>query len=207
MAFKTFIDGNVLTETDLNDYLMRQSVIACTSGSRPSSPVEGMTIYETDTDLLLTYSGSAWVIMAGNRYYVRKPSDETVINSAALQDDDHLFLSVAANAVYELRLRLYINADSAGDFKCGWSVPAGTTMRWTAVDVRVGTTDGRLTESDVMPLVTTGPTTPQSQTIEGSVVTSSSAGTLRLRWAQNGAVAATSAVVQSHSVLQLDRIS
>jgi hypothetical protein len=62
MSFKTFTNGAILTDTDLNDYLMKQVVIVCTSGTRPASPVEGMTIYETDTDRLLVYSGSAWVI-------------------------------------------------------------------------------------------------------------------------------------------------
>lgn len=35
--------------------------IICTSSTRPSAPFEGQTIYETDTDLSLTWSGSAWV--------------------------------------------------------------------------------------------------------------------------------------------------
>lgn len=33
----------------------------CTSTSRPASPFEGQTIYETDTDRLLSYDGSAWI--------------------------------------------------------------------------------------------------------------------------------------------------
>lgn len=62
MAFKTFVAGEVLTAANVNDYLMEQAVIVCTSGTRPSSPQEGMTIYETDTDRQLTWDGSAWVI-------------------------------------------------------------------------------------------------------------------------------------------------
>lgn len=62
MAFKTFTAGEVLTAANVNDYLMEQSVIGCTSGTRPSSPQEGMTIFETDTDRILTWDGSAWVI-------------------------------------------------------------------------------------------------------------------------------------------------
>jgi hypothetical protein len=33
----------------------------CTSESRPTAPYEGQTIYETDTDLVRVWSGSAWV--------------------------------------------------------------------------------------------------------------------------------------------------
>jgi hypothetical protein len=59
MAFKVFTPG-VLTSSDVNTFLMRQAVIVCTSTTRPASPNEGMTIYETDTDLTLQYTGTAW---------------------------------------------------------------------------------------------------------------------------------------------------
>jgi hypothetical protein len=67
VAFKTFTDGVPLPEGDLNDYLMRQCVITTTSGARPSSPTEGMTIYETDTDRLLIYTTATtgWVGATG----------------------------------------------------------------------------------------------------------------------------------------------
>lgn len=61
MAYKTFSEGDVLTASDVNTYLMKQVVIVCTSGTRPFSPVEGMTIYETDTDLLRIHNGSDWI--------------------------------------------------------------------------------------------------------------------------------------------------
>lgn len=63
MAFKTFAVGDVLTASDVNTYLMKQAVIVCTSGTRPSSPPEGMHIYQTDTDSEFVYSGSGWVEM------------------------------------------------------------------------------------------------------------------------------------------------
>lgn len=63
MAIKTFGAGDVLTATDVNTYLMQQAVITCTSGTRPSSPVEGMTIFETDTDRIRTWDGSAWQVV------------------------------------------------------------------------------------------------------------------------------------------------
>lgn len=36
------------------------TVQVTTSGARPSSPAEGMTIYETDTEELLVYTGAQW---------------------------------------------------------------------------------------------------------------------------------------------------
>ena len=56
MAFKTFADAQTLPAADLNTYLMKQAVIVCTASTRPSSPVEGMAVYETDTDKLLIYT-------------------------------------------------------------------------------------------------------------------------------------------------------
>jgi hypothetical protein len=63
VAFKTFVAAATLPASDLNTYLMKQSIIACTSGSRPSSPQDGMPIYETDTDRFLIFDGSAWIRM------------------------------------------------------------------------------------------------------------------------------------------------
>lgn len=60
MGFKTFAAGDVLTASDVNTYLMKQTVIVCTSSTRPT-PVQGMTIYETDTNWVQVYNGSAWV--------------------------------------------------------------------------------------------------------------------------------------------------
>lgn len=60
MAFKTFAPG-VLTSSDINTFLMRQSVITCTAATRPASPNEGMTIFETDTDSFKVYDGANWV--------------------------------------------------------------------------------------------------------------------------------------------------
>lgn len=37
----------------------------CTSSTRPSSPFEGQRIYETDTDKMYRWTGSAWVLTAG----------------------------------------------------------------------------------------------------------------------------------------------
>ena len=73
MPFKTFTPS-VLTSADMNTYLMKQAVITCTSGTRPGSPTEGMTIYETDTDCYATYSGTAWVYILGGVWQAWTPT-------------------------------------------------------------------------------------------------------------------------------------
>jgi hypothetical protein len=64
MVYHTFVSGEVLTAANVMNNLMNQSVIVCTSGTRPSSPVAGMTIFETDTIQYAGYTGAAWVYLA-----------------------------------------------------------------------------------------------------------------------------------------------
>lgn len=56
-------DGSSFTSAFWDDYVREQVVTTCTSGTRPSS-VEGRHIYETDTDRVLFYNGTGWVILA-----------------------------------------------------------------------------------------------------------------------------------------------
>jgi len=62
VTIPTFVAGAVLTASQMNT-VAKQVVVTCTSGTRPSSPPEGMTIYETDTDKMLTYTTATtgWV--------------------------------------------------------------------------------------------------------------------------------------------------
>lgn len=55
----TVVAGNPITPTWGNQ-VRDATVQVCTAATRPSSPAEGMIIYQTDTDTLLTYSGAAW---------------------------------------------------------------------------------------------------------------------------------------------------
>lgn len=54
-------DGSVVTSAFLTS-MSEQIVWTCTSSTRPTG-VEGRVIYETDTDRLWVYSGSAWVLI------------------------------------------------------------------------------------------------------------------------------------------------
>jgi hypothetical protein len=62
LGYYTFVDNAVPTSSQWNTNFRDQVVTQCTSGTRPTA-VEGMVIYETDTDRLLYYSGAAWVII------------------------------------------------------------------------------------------------------------------------------------------------
>jgi hypothetical protein len=65
MAYKVFSNGSVLNASDLNDFLMRQSVMVFSSStaraSAITSPTEGMMTYLEDTNRFQYYTGTAWV--------------------------------------------------------------------------------------------------------------------------------------------------
>lgn len=54
----------------------------CTSSTRPTSPYEGQMIYETDTDKVLVWNGSAWYANWNNAWgvvgYAAKTSDTSI---------------------------------------------------------------------------------------------------------------------------------
>ena len=69
-GFKTFDPGDVLTASDVNNYLMEQSVMSFADSAARTSAIgtanfeEGMLSYLQDEDKYQTYNGTAWVDLA-----------------------------------------------------------------------------------------------------------------------------------------------
>jgi hypothetical protein len=61
VPYSPIADGSTLTAAHMLSNIYNQVIAQVTSGTRPSSPAEGQAIYETDTDRVYIYSGSAWV--------------------------------------------------------------------------------------------------------------------------------------------------
>jgi len=63
-GFKTFTVGEVLTATDVNTYLMQQTVMVfATAAARTTAiaaPSEGMLTYRTDANVFEFYDGAAY---------------------------------------------------------------------------------------------------------------------------------------------------
>lgn len=141
--------------------------------------------------------------------FARKTSDETIISNASLQNDDVLFLAVAASAVYEFRLRAIINSGTTPDFKMGWTFPAGLTMTYDlfegeSLGAVANVIQGPYIQTDVPPVSTTG--SDQPWIAEGLVIVSSTAGTLQWQWAQN-TLTASNTIVRAGSYLRLRRVA
>ncbi len=68
-GFKTFVTGDILTASDVNSYLMSQTVMVFASSAARSSaitsPEEGMITFLKDTNSTEYYSGTAWVAIGG----------------------------------------------------------------------------------------------------------------------------------------------
>jgi hypothetical protein len=64
MAYKVFANGFALNASELNTYLMNQSVMVfadSTARSAALTPTEGMVTYLESTNALEVYNGTAWV--------------------------------------------------------------------------------------------------------------------------------------------------
>lgn len=70
MAYKVFTNGSPLPASDLNTYLMNQSVMVFANSTARSaaltSPTEGMVSYLEDTNALEVYNGASWVGLGGS---------------------------------------------------------------------------------------------------------------------------------------------
>jgi hypothetical protein len=66
-GYKDFVAGNVLTEADLDGYLMRQTVMTFASTAARDSALsgvldEGMVAYLEDTNRTTKYDGANWIV-------------------------------------------------------------------------------------------------------------------------------------------------
>jgi hypothetical protein len=68
-GYRTFVAGEVLTATNVQGYLMDQSIPvfadATARDAAITSPAEGQFAFVKDTDAFEVYTGSAWVAAGG----------------------------------------------------------------------------------------------------------------------------------------------
>jgi hypothetical protein len=152
---------------------------------------------------------------------VVKQVAESVTSSTALQDDNELFVALAANTTYKLDLALLVTetTGTTADIKLAWTQPAGCRIDAAAVGAHVswnGTSGAVEVEFGSWQGETGSPTTAKNfgtinagisfgYHVRGTVVTGANAGTLRLQWAQVASVA-EAVTVQAGSSLILTPI-
>jgi hypothetical protein len=139
-----------------------------------------------------------------------KASDTSRSTTSQTNDPD-LVITVAANATYEFRLWLNYEGPAQGtaDLKLGLSVPASATARTS--NTYVNSSGGSVVEgyyaSGGTALVpgTNGSGNIRGFRMVGTLVTSSTSGSLALSWAQNTASGSTT--IHTGSILKAWRVS
>lgn len=117
---------------------------------------------------------------------VRKSADETVNNSAVLQNDDQLVVALAASTTYEIDMVLLYNSNATADFQFGFVLPSGATMLYgltywnTSLVAQVDQFSGSS-------IIAAGGTAGGTAAVAKGNIVTSSAGNLTVRWAQNTA--------------------
>lgn len=121
MAYKVFANGYPLLASELNNYLMNQSVISFANAAERdatlTSPVSGQLVWLVDSGAYYKYSGSAWTELLGATPVSEESSSFTitadqangyvyVTNTATITIDDVLavgdtinFIATTANVV------------------------------------------------------------------------------------------------------------
>ncbi len=189
--------------SDLNGGTLRRS-----NGSSWVSVAPGLTEAPAAHKTTHLPNGSdAWTA------YVRKTADETVTSSAALQDDDHLVISVAANEVWRVELVAFYEGVDAEDIAFGWSFPAGAAGTWGGHGLALAATSNT---SDLL-----AKATPLASPLNaggggaGVIVmasfflllrVSSTGGTLRLQWAQRVS-GGTGSILKADSYIYAVRVA
>lgn len=147
--FKTFTAGSVLTASELNTYLMKQAVIVCDStADYPSSPVEGMTVYDKGADALRVYTTATttwkapWNLPWGRIGGASSTASTTSISSS---NSDINNLSVAFTAVgnryYKTTVQVPIYQQTTNDGFVSLSIADGSNVEQITSQRRVLTSD------------------------------------------------------------------
>lgn len=144
-----------------------------------------------------------------------KIGNETLpFNTTTLQDDDHLFINVEANATYILDGDIIYYAAIGADLKVGWSAPAGSSMEWCSWAPSEAHT-GIPSYEGILKFESRNLSQTQGWGGTGSIIhamprgclqVGGTAGQLKFRWAQQNAIA-DSNIVYAKSWIRLQRVA
>lgn len=197
--------GNVDNTSDAN-----KPVSTATQTALDAKAGTGLSFVTVSSEATLSGETTFQSALAAWRQSVRKTADETINNSAALQNDDHLAFTIGASEVWTARYALFAVAGSqTADLQVAFTVPASATLLWNAFGIRG--TDALLTNHGA---ITAGGTALTIQngavgspiyliTIDLYVAGGGTGGTVQMQWAQGVATASDSTIkAGSHLVAQ-----
>lgn len=142
---------------------------------------------------------------------VIKAADQSLTSNTTLQNDNALTLPVVAGATYKFWCSLDYEGGTQGssDIKWTWSLPASATLRYYAprtTTAGAAAAGGEFTGAQTIAAGTGGTGNLFGTTMTGTLVVSSTAGSITLQWAQNTSNG-TATIVHAQSDLTLWRIT
>jgi hypothetical protein len=151
VAYKVFSNGSVLNASEINDNLMRQSVMVFSNAAARSAaitvPVEGMLTYLEDVNRYESYNGSIWESFTGLTQIVSQTIGSGVtsvtVNNAfsSLFDNYKIMISTVTNANSSLRLQLSGSTGSTYSTTGFYMTTGSTTLTGESV---TGQTSGAI---------------------------------------------------------------
>ena len=122
-GYKLFSTGDVLSASDVNTYLMQQTVMSFASSAARTTALaavlaEGMVTYLQDTNVVEIYTGAAWVSL----------DDPNAIQNSIVDAKGDLISATADNTPARLAVgtnNQVLTADSTAATGLKWATPAG----------------------------------------------------------------------------------
>lgn len=141
---------------------------------------------------------------------VAKSADQVVTNSTTLVNDSNLAVSVAANTTYGFQAMLICAAaaNNATGCQVAFTAPTGSTISWAAIAAAEGATAVQVPVSVTTnggSVNITGAQATYQIRIQGTLVTSSTSGTLQLQFANGGAGAGRTTTMKAGSTISVLR--
>ncbi len=157
------------------------------------NPYDSITVTSDGSDWKVRSRGADEVEHTGftNVEFVRKTATEIVNNSATLQDDDDLFVALAANEIVAFQCSIIHDGNATADFKMAFTIPVGASIQWSLPNANVSTAN-----TLASPTVQTASgaafsmeaqTARRAQFAVGVVRNGGTTGNLQLQWAQDTA--------------------
>jgi hypothetical protein len=130
--------------------------------------------------------------VAGASTLVVKTADESVTSSTALQNDDHLKLTMTSNGAWQVKFVLMMTQPSTNNsMKVNFTAPSGAIWRLASGSIR-SVSDGPTTEMSFS--ISQSPTV---NIVDGIVSTAATAGDFQLQWAQSSSDANTMKMLEN----------
>lgn len=163
-----------------------------------ASITTGAVITVTDQRQFLPYLAT--------RLLIYKSVDETIISSAALQNDDELVFAVRANEVWHFKAYLRFNSGTVPDIQFAFTVPAGAAVQYGGYDTGPGAAGPKVLNASGGSYDVNGLATDNFALIEGVVVNGATPGNVQLQWAQFSSTASNTTVKKGSCILA-DRLA